>query len=142
MDQNPNRSLPYGTSRLAPRIDLVDMASEIERADSSLGIAVGARLETIRDQIRLLQKEAQEILEQAKLSAKLHRALCNFRKVPGKTYHLYGTEGTTYYFSMLSPDDWNGSPPHPFEGSYRLEADLSFTPAGKEKERVDGKALV
>jgi hypothetical protein len=30
---------------------------------------------------------------------------------------------------MLSPDDWGGRPPHPFVGSYRLEADMSWTAA-------------
>ena len=32
---------------------------------------------------------------------------------------------------MLSPADWRGEPPHPFLGSYRLEADYSWTPADK-----------
>jgi hypothetical protein len=35
------------------------------------------------------------------------------------------------YFSMLSPADWGGAPPHAFEGSYRLEADMRWTPAGE-----------
>jgi hypothetical protein len=30
---------------------------------------------------------------------------------------------------MLSPGDWRGQPPDPYLGSYRLEADLSWTPA-------------
>jgi len=107
-----------------------------------MGIAVGARLETIRDQIRALQKEAQSILEQARISSKLHRAVCNFKKVPGHTYHLYRVDEASCYFSMLSPDDWNGSPPHPFEGSFRLEADLSFSPTDKTSERIDGTAIL
>jgi hypothetical protein len=28
---------------------------------------------------------------------------------------------------MLSPEDWRGHPPHAFEGSYRLEPDMSWT---------------
>jgi hypothetical protein len=30
---------------------------------------------------------------------------------------------------MLSPQDWRGSPPHEFLGSYRLEQDWSWTRA-------------
>jgi hypothetical protein len=30
---------------------------------------------------------------------------------------------------MLSPEDWGGQPPKPFRGSYRLENDMSWTPA-------------
>ena len=37
---------------------------------------------------------------------------------------------------MLSPAEWGGSAPHPFEGSYRLEADSSWTPV-EEAESVD-----
>lgn len=33
----------------------------------------------------------------------LHRAACNFKKVPGKVYYLYVRESGQAYFSMLSP---------------------------------------
>jgi hypothetical protein len=36
---------------------------------------------------------------------------------------------------MLSPQDWRGSPPDPFVGSYRLEPDMSFTPLEEVGER-------
>jgi hypothetical protein len=31
---------------------------------------------------------------------------------------------------MLAPEDWAGAPPHAFEGSYRLEADQTYTRVG------------
>lgn len=136
------RAVPYPTSRLAARVELVDMAQEIERADQSLGMVVGGKLEVIRDQMRALQEEARRLLEEAASAARLHRARCNFRKIPGKTYHLYRKEDGELYFSMLSPDDWSGAPPHVFEGSYRLEIDMSWRPAGERREAPDGKALI
>jgi len=126
-----DRASPYPVSRLAPRFDLVDVAREIQDADRLLSTVVGGQLDLIAEQIRRLQVEAQVLLERAKVSAEIHRAACHFKKKSGATYHLYRREGGAPYLSMLSPEEWGGSPPHPFEGSYRLELDMSFT-------RVDG----
>ncbi len=136
------RSIPYPTSRLAARIDLVDMAREIEKSDESLGLVVGAKLEVIRDQMRALQEEARQLLEEARESARLQRAKCNFRKIPGKTYHLYRRADGELYFSMLSPDEWAGSPPHEFQGSYKVDIDLSLRRLENERARPDGRAIV
>jgi hypothetical protein len=138
----PARATPFPTSRLAARVELVDIAQEIERADQALGMVVGAKLEVIRDQMRALQEEARRILEEARSSAELHRARCTFRKIPGKVYHLYRREDGDLYFSMLSPEEWGGAPPHAFQGSYRLGVDMSWTPLGDERDRPDGHAIV
>jgi hypothetical protein len=121
------RSSPYPLSRLAPPYKLVDIAREIEKADQMVATVVSGKLELLAEQIRTLQARAREIMAAAELDSKLHRARCNFQKHPGAVYHLYeGREGNLY-FSMLSPADWQGSPPDPFHGSYRLELDASFT---------------
>ena len=124
----PGRSSPYGISRLAPAIELVDVAREIETADRLVGSVVGGKLEILAKQIRALQEQAREILDDARRDLDLHRARCNFQRRPGQTYHLYRKANGELYFSMLSPVEW-GEPPHEFVGSYRLEADLSWTPA-------------
>ncbi len=134
----PARSSPYGLSRLAPAIDLVDVAREIQRADAIVGTVTADKLGRIADQIRALQAEAQAVLEAARRDAALHRATCHFQKVAGQTYHLYrkGDEvAGELQWSILSPDDWHGRPPHAFVGSYRLEADASFTPAEEAAAR-------
>lgn len=123
----PDRAMPYPVSRLAPRFDLVDVAREIQEADRVLGAVVGGQLDVIANQIRKLQEEGRAILERARLSAELHRATCNFKKRPGAVYHLYRRSPAETYLSMLSPEEWGGRPPHPHEGAYRLEVDLSFT---------------
>jgi hypothetical protein len=113
-------------ARRAP-IDLIDLASEIQRADETLASVTGGKLQVIAEQIRRLQDQAREVLERAERDAMLHHATCLFRKLPGHVYHLY-RKGSGSYFSMLSPDDWRGSPPDPFVGTFRLEADMSWTP--------------
>jgi hypothetical protein len=143
-EPTPDRAMTYPTSRLGAKIELVDLAREIEAADATIGLVVGGKLDTIREQMRALQEEARRLLEEARDASQLHRATCNFRKIPGKIYHLYRRDDGELYFSMLSPDAWRGSPPHPFQASYRLEADLGFSLIGDgpERERVDARAMI
>ena len=123
----PEHASPYPLSRLAPAFDLIDVAREIQEADKMLGAVVGGQLDVIAKQIQALQEQAQALLEKARVAAELHRADCHFKKRPGHVYHLYRRPNGSAYFSMLSPKEWGGRPPHRFEGSYRLEIDQSWT---------------
>ena len=122
-----DRASPYPVSRLAPAFELVDLAREIQEADKLLGVVVSGQLDVIADQIRSLQAKARELLQRAEMNAQLHRAACNLKKRPGHIYHLYRRSEQEIYFSLLSPEEWGGRPPHPHEGAYRLELDMSFT---------------
>ena len=53
------RSAPYGLSRLAPEMTLVDVAQEIAQADRAIGQATSGKLRLIAEQIRHLQDQAQ-----------------------------------------------------------------------------------
>jgi hypothetical protein len=59
----------------------------------------------------------------------------------GETYFLYRKGPQEAYFSMLSPEDWNGAPPHEFGGAYRLEGDMSWSPAEHAKPRTQEMLL-
>lgn len=137
-----DRSAPYPVSRLAPGFGLVDMAREIEQADQVVSGRLSAQLQVIADQVKALQAQAREVLAQARDDQRLHHARCAFRRIPGHTYHLYQEADGSPAFSMLSPDDWNGRPPKPFLGSYRLESDMSWTPADETGRRNDSRQLV
>ncbi|EYF05931.1 DUF2452 domain-containing protein [Chondromyces apiculatus] len=132
--EGPSRAAPYPLSRLAPPHGLIDVAREIQQADALLGAVTGAKLETLARQIRRLQEEARVILEEAQRDGELHRVACSFKKRPGQVYYLYRRSEGSRYFSMLSPEEWGGSPPHGFEGGYRLEADMSWTPEAEHEE--------
>lgn len=138
----PERSAPYPVSRLAPPIDLVDLARQIGEADQAINARTGAKLQVIAGQIRALQQEARKVLEEARHDQDLHRARCMFRKLPGHVYYLYQAPDDGCYFSMLSPEDWQGHPPHSFKGSYRLEADMSWTPADTPDEPDNARELM
>lgn len=133
----PAHNSPYPVSRLAPAFDLVDVARQIQEADATMQAVVGSKLRVIADNIRALQEQARQILETARRDAELHRASCEFRRRPGHVYHLYRRDDGGLYFSMLSPREW-GTPPHAFEGSFRLEPDMSWTPAEAIAAREEG----
>lgn len=103
---------------------------------------VSAKLQVIADQIKSLQEEARAVLAEARHDQELHHARCHFQRRPGQVYHLYRQHEGPLFFSLLSPDDWRGRPPHPFVGSYRLEADLSWTPLADLARPDDTRALV
>jgi hypothetical protein len=139
----PARTSPYPMSRLAPAHDLVDMARQIAEADHVIGTVVHAKLEVIAEQIRSLQAQARAVLEDARDNAALHRAHCRFQKKPGHVYHLYRRSDGSTYLSMLSPVEWGDPPDEPL-GSYRLELDMSWSPAGEAGPRsvAELRALV
>jgi hypothetical protein len=140
--QGPQRTAPYPLSRLAPPHDLVGMAEQIEAAHSVLGSVVSAELEAIARQIRALQDQAAEALTRAQRDVELHRVRCRLQKRPGQIYHLYRDAEGQAYFSLLSPADWRGAPPHPFEASYRLEADMRWTPVADIEMRDRERAAI
>ena len=133
----PAHASPYGLSRLAPSIRLVDVAAEIAEADRMLGAVASSKLETIAKQIRALQDEARTILDRTKRDLDLHRAECRFTRRPGHVYHLYERADGRLTWSMIGPDEWGGTGPHEFRGSFRLEADRSWTPVEELDQREE-----
>jgi hypothetical protein len=136
------RSSPYPTSRLAPAFEAPELAEEIARAESMLSARTGAKLRVIADQIKALQAEARKVLTEAREEQALTHAECAFKRIPGKVYHLYRKGAGGSFFSMLSPEDWRGAPPHEHLGAYRLEADYSWTPAERLHEHDDTGEVV
>jgi len=140
--QGADHSAPYPVSRLAPGFGLVDLAREIQQADQMVSSRLGSQLQVIAEQIKALQSQAEQILARAHEDQRLHHARCAFRRIPGHLYHLYEDPDGSLAFSMLSPEDWGGQPPKPYRGSYRLETDMSWTPAADVDRRDDSAQLV
>lgn len=125
--EGPDNTAPYAVSRMAPAFELVDLAREIATADEALAQNLNGKLTVIAEQIRHLQEQAKHILDDAHKNQQLHRATCQFKRIPGKIYHLYEKPSNERYFSMLAPEEWGSSSPHKFVGSFRLETDMSWT---------------
>jgi len=123
-------SSPYPISRLAPAFQMEDLAARVESSNAVVNAVTTRRLELIAEQMRALRAQAENVLREAERDLRLNAARCNFRRKPGQTYHLYRDRDGELHFSMLSPSDWGTRmvPGSSFEGSYRLEADQSWTP--------------
>ncbi len=90
------------------QFDLVELATNIERADEFTRANAGSKLSVIAEQVRFLQEQARKALEEAELSKELHHIACNFKKIPGKVYYVYekGGDGERRqkFMSMISPE--------------------------------------
>jgi hypothetical protein len=87
-----------------------------------------SQLEGIVEQMVALQEKARAILERAQRDLELHQVECRFQRVAGHVYHVYQRGDGRRYFSMLAPEEYGGEPPDTHLGSYRREADQSWTP--------------
>ncbi|MGB0713328.1 MAG: DUF2452 domain-containing protein [Gammaproteobacteria bacterium] len=123
-----SRTAPYAVSRLGAPTELVDVARQIDEADTMIAATATGKLRVIAEQIQALRDQARDILEQTQRDQDLHRAQCNFQRIPGKVYHLYRKGSGQSIWSMLSPEEWRGRCPHQFVGSFQLGPDSSWTP--------------
>ena len=135
--QGADHSAPYTVSRMAPSFELVNLAEEISQADATLAAHASGKLRLIANQIKALQEEARQVLEKTQGDQLLHRAQCNFKRQPGKSYHLYQKDDGINYFSMLAPVEWGNKPPHTFLGSYQLQPDMSWIAVDDLDEKND-----
>ncbi|XP_002739964.1 uncharacterized protein C1orf50 homolog [Saccoglossus kowalevskii] len=133
---------PEASGKIHDPMDLVELARHVQKADEFVRANAGNKLMTIAEQIRHLQKQAKKVLEEAKRDADLHHAACNIKKRPGQIYYLYKRESGQKYFSILSPEEWGTNCPHDYLGAYKLEFDMSWTPAKNIEKRGEEIALI
>ncbi|XP_071547018.1 uncharacterized protein C1orf50 homolog [Panulirus ornatus] len=132
---------PHRTNKV-DSMDLVELAMEIQKADTFVHANVSNKLQVITEQVRFLQEQARRVLQEAKDNADLHHIPCNFVKKPGSVYHLYRRPSGQKYFSILSPQEWGSTCPHEFLGSFRLEHDQSWTPEEKMEARSNDQQII
>ncbi|KAJ8960786.1 hypothetical protein NQ318_020080 [Aromia moschata] len=118
-------------------VELMELEESLQLADTFVHANAMNKLDVIGRQMKHLQGLVSDVIQETKLHNELNHAACNFVKKPGHVYHLYERPSGQKYFSMLSPEEWLNAP-HRFLGSYRLEVDQSWTPAGEEGTRFEG----
>lgn len=84
------------------------------------------KLKQLAKQMEKLQLEAQEIIEDSFLQHSLQNVECKCKKISGTTYHLYVDVDGKQYFSLVSPNEWNGEHKHNYVGSYYYDFDKTF----------------
>lgn len=119
-------SSPYGISRLSPAIVLANEDEQITIAGNAIVQSSNAKLDMIIKQIEFLKNQAEKVISDARHNVMLHQAKCSFDRKPGQTYHLYKKNDGTMQWSILSFEDWMGSPPWEYVGSYQLMGDQTW----------------
>ena len=92
--------LPYGTSVGAPVIKINDVVSWKNRGISNVNKEFENKFNELKIQYQMLMEEYEwnELVYNAKFS---------FEPVIGEIYHLYIAEDSTYFLSLISPQEWN-----------------------------------
>lgn len=120
--------------------DIIELGNQLENIDSHIKAITINKLKFISKQIKHLQQEAINTVNEAKKNISLTHAKCNFKKIKGNTYHLY-KKNNEYFFSMLSPKDWNNNPPNEYINSYIFEGDMSWRAIDEVEEEIDMNLL-
>nr|ACO13078.1 C1orf50 homolog [Lepeophtheirus salmonis] len=123
------------------QFDLVELASNIQKADEFTVATAGSKLSVIVEQMKFLQQQARKVLEESNRNKQLHHIACNFKKVPGKLYYVYKKPSGQEYISMLSPEEWGSKCPE-FAGAYKLESDMTWTPLDKVQQRKNDYEMI
>jgi len=114
-EENKEESLYYmGEAKFSP-IPLTVSSPLIQATDKGKirAVAVQSMAEHAQQQINLLRKQAQLIMEQVaeieqrmRLSEEIYAADLSFEPVVGQTYHLYERESGKKFLSLVGPSEW------------------------------------
>jgi len=71
--------------------------------------------ERIMESVRVLKKQADELMRRVELTNLIHSAKFGFKPVPGKNYWLFRHTGTKFTaphigLGSMGPDDWSSTP--------------------------------
>ena len=85
-----------------------------------------SKLKLLAQQAHFLKSQIDSVIQEGILNNNLHEVPCRFKKISGNYYYLYQKDNLEYYFSMLSPYDWNNNPPHTFIAKFLYDFDKCF----------------
>lgn len=83
-----------------------------------------SKLKILFKQMENIKREIEEVVKESVEVEKLEKIKCNFKKIPGKNYYLYQNPDEEYFFSMLSPKEWNSK--NNFIDEYFYDYDHTF----------------
>ncbi|MEY2970114.1 MAG: DUF2452 domain-containing protein [Flavobacteriaceae bacterium] len=117
---------PYSTSVTGPVIKPTDLTGWKQRGAHQVNARFQARIDELKKAYETMMKEVED-------NQKVYQASFSFEPVVGKVYHLYNKPGKGLFLSLLSPDECRFD----FEGSYRLDADQTWTRVKTEQAKED-----
>jgi predicted transcriptional regulator len=119
-------TLPYAHHVGSALIRPDDLKGLRSKALSSMEEQTEMQLDQIREQIDLLAKQAQKLVQRRQASFDVYRAKIGFEPLIGKTYYLYERKDGSTLLSMISPDSWRKMPFEQFLNAVKLLADHTW----------------
>ncbi|HQE33692.1 DUF2452 domain-containing protein [Flavobacterium alvei] len=107
--------LPYATNVGAPIIKTDDVVSWKNRGIQN----VNKEFESKFNELRL---QYQKLMEEFEWNELIYNAKFSFEPVVGEIYHLYIAADSTYFLSIISPQEWNKE----HIGSFLLNSDKKW----------------
>ena len=84
-----------------------------------------AKLQMLYNQMKMIQNEALNIINDAKNQNELHHIKKNFKLVSGNYYFLYQKENKEKYLSLISNEEWESNKDK-YLGKYYYDYDKQF----------------
>jgi len=115
------------------QFDLVELATEITKADKFTRAVAGSKLSAIAEQVKFLQAQANKCLQDAQRDKEINHMACNMVRRPGNVYYIYKRKSviknqiSTEYMSLIAPEEWGPDGPE-FVTAYKLNHDMTWTP--------------
>lgn len=123
--ENPG-FLPYAHTVGGVEIKPIDKGRVKGKAVAAMYEQTETQLEQIREQIRLLARQAQGIYQRVEVSEKIYQADMNFEPLMGHTYHLYQRADEKYLLSLVGPKEWGTTCPYTFVATVRMLSDHTW----------------
>ena len=124
--ENPG-FLPYAHTVGGVEIKPIDKGKVKGKAVAAMYEQTEMQLEQIREQIRLLAKQAKSVYERVEVSEMIYQAEMNFEPLMGHTYHLYQRpKNDKYVLSMVGPDEWGTFCPYSFVATVKMLSDHTW----------------
>ena len=98
--------LPYSASVSGAVIKPTEQGVIRHKSLTAMEEQTNMQLDQIRKQVELLALQAQEIQSRKELSMIIYDAKLSFQPIIGQIYHLYEKLDSTYFLSMVSPNEW------------------------------------
>ena len=83
-----------------------------------------SKLKILFKQMENIKREIEEVVKESVETENLEKIKCNFKKIPGKNYYLYQNPDEEFFFSMLSPKEWDSK--NNFIDEYFYDYDHTF----------------
>lgn len=102
---NPH-SLEYGHHTGSALIKPEDQGKIKSRALSAMEHQTDMQLAQIYEQMQLLAEQANKLQDRKHISEFIYTAEIRFDPIINHLYHLYKKENSTYFLSMIGPNQW------------------------------------